>query len=56
MVRCNNWLDFTLLWAPLKNKFDLILYQPLLHALLDLIEWAIEPLLQPIGFQKFFRV
>lgn len=56
LVKNNDWADFSSLWAGFKNKFDLVLYQPLLHALLDLFEWVIEPLVVPVSFQGFFRV
>ena len=56
LLRLNNWTDFTAIWTPFKFKFDLVLYQPLLHVLLDLLEWAIEPLLAPSGFQRFFNI
>lgn len=55
MVRLNDWVAFEAAWTPFKEKLDLLLYQPLLKNLLDLLEWAIEPLSQPVGFQRFFR-
>jgi hypothetical protein len=55
LLRTNNWQDFASAWAGFKLKFDLLLYQPILHSLLNLLEWAIDPL-EPSGFQKFFRL
>ena len=55
MVRVNAWEEFTRAWRSYRGKVDLLIYQPLLTNLLDLIEWAIEPITRPIGFQRFFK-
>jgi hypothetical protein len=55
LVRLNDWADFEAAWSPFKDKIDLLLYQPLLRHLLDLLEWAIDPLVQATGYHRFFR-
>lgn len=37
LVRLNAWTDFQEAFAPFKGKLDLLLYQPLLKNLLDLV-------------------
>jgi hypothetical protein len=55
LVRLNDWTDFEAAWTPFKDKLDLLLYQPLLRSLLDLVEWAIQPLFQTVSYHRFFR-
>jgi hypothetical protein len=37
LLRLNDWSDFEAAWIPYKNNIDLLLYQPLLKHLLDLV-------------------
>jgi hypothetical protein len=55
LVKLNDWRDFEAAWTPFKDKLDLLLYQPLLRHLLDLLEWAIDPLVRATGYHRFFR-
>jgi hypothetical protein len=54
-VRLNEWKIFEKLWLSHKNTFDLMLYQPLLKELLNLIEWSIEPIYSQISFGRFMK-
>ena len=55
MVRVNDWKNFWILWEHYKYKIDLLLYQPLLIALMDMIDWIIEPLYSKISTSRFFK-
>lgn len=37
LVRQNDWQNFKILWEIYKNSLDLLIYQPLLHALYDML-------------------
>lgn len=37
LVKINDWTDFMVMWSTLDGKFDLLLYQPLLHCLIEKI-------------------
>lgn len=57
LVRQNSWTDFVQSWSGFKGKIDLLLYQPLLRYLLNLIEWSLEPLfIKASPYHKFFKV
>ena len=52
----NEWQLFEKLWMTHEEYFDLMLYQPLLNELLNLIEWSIEPIYEQISFGRFVKI
>lgn len=50
----NDWENFSKMWEVYETKIDLIMYQPLLKSLLDMLEWMIHPLYSKVSYSKFF--
>ena len=55
LVQVNDWKNFSLMWELLKNKLDLLLYQPLLSSLMNMMEWVIDPQYQKISMGRHFK-
>ena len=51
----NEWELFERLWGGYKAHFDMMLYQPLLNEVLNLIEWMVEPIYEQISFGRFVK-
>lgn len=39
----NDWRNFKKLWKIYETKLDLIIYQPILRSLFQMLEWVIDP-------------
>lgn len=50
----NDWENFSKMWEVYETKIDLIMYQPLLKSLLNMLERVIHPLYSKISYSKFF--
>ena len=55
LIRVNDWGHFKLLWNIFYNKIDMLLYQPILNNLSDLLEWVIDPVYRKVSFSRFFK-
>ena len=55
-IRINDWTNFKLLWKVYREKVDLLVYQPILSELLNMLDWMIDPVYNRISLRGLFSI